>query len=61
MYQLIDNIRGKVLHQFPTKELAEKALGRQSTLDNACVEIKEVAEPKKKATKKVKADAEEDS
>ena len=61
MYQLVDNIRGKVLQEFPTKELAEKALGRQSVLDYACVEIKEVAAPKKKATKKVKADAEEDS
>ncbi len=61
MYQLIDNIRGKVLQEFPTKELAEKALGRQSVLDYACVEIKQVAETKKKATKKVKANAEEDS
>ena len=61
MYQLVDNIRGKVLQTFPTRALAEHALGHQSTLDNPCVEIKEVAAPKKKATKKVKADAEEDS
>lgn len=56
-YQLIDNIRGKVLQEFPTKELAEKALGHQSVLDNPCVEIKQVSEPKKKVSKKVATDA----
>lgn len=56
-YQLIDNIRGKVLQEFPTKELAERALAHQSLLDNGCAEIKQVSEPKKKISKKVNTDA----
>jgi len=55
-YQLVDNIRNKVLQEFPTKELAEKALERQST--EADVSI---VEPPKKTTKKKKvADVKEE-
>ena len=55
-YQLVDNIRGAVLQEFPTKELAEKALERQSS--EADVSI---VEPPKKSTKKKKvADVKEE-
>jgi len=56
-YKLVDTIRGKVLQEFDSKEAAEKALGRQSVLDNNVIELQAPA-PKKKATKKVKANAE---
>jgi len=57
-YKLVDTIRGKVLQEFDSKEAAEKALGRQSTLDDNVVELQADAAPKKKATKKVKANVE---
>ena len=56
-YKLVDTIRGKVLQEFDSKEAAEKALSRSSVLDNNVVELQAPA-PKKKATKKVKADVE---
>ena len=50
-YQLVDNIRGKVIQEFPTKEMAEKALSRQSSeADVSIVEPKKVT--KKKNVKK---------
>ena len=56
-YKLVDNKRGKVLQEFPTKEGAEKALRRQSS--EADVSI---LEPAKKTTKKKKvADVKEES
>tara|TARA_B100000902_G_C26420942_1_gene486794 strand:- start:99 stop:278 length:180 start_codon:yes stop_codon:yes gene_type:complete len=56
-YQLVDNIRGKVLQEFDSKEAAKKALGRQSS--EADVSI---LEPAKKTTKKKKvADVKEES
>ena len=58
-YKLVDTIRGKVLQEFDTKEAAEKALTHQSVLDNNVVELQAaVSAPKKKATKKVKANVE---
>ncbi len=46
-YQLVDNIRGKVLQEFDSKELAEKALGRQ------CIEADvSIVEPPKPTRKK---------
>ena len=56
-YKLVDTIRGKVLQEFDSKEAAEKALTHSSALDNNVVELQAPA-PKKKATKKVKADVE---
>jgi len=56
-YKLVDTIRGKVLQEFDSKEAAEKALSHQSVLDNSVVELQAAATPKKKAAKKVKADA----
>jgi len=49
-YQLVDNIRGKVMQEFSTKELAQKALERQSSEANVSI-----VEPPKKTTKKKKA------
>ena len=57
-YKLVDTIRGKVLQEFDSKEAAEKALTHSSVLDNNVVELQAAAAPKKKATKKVKADVE---
>ena len=58
-YKLVDTIRGKVLQEFDSKEAAEKALTHSSVLDNNVVELQAaVAAPKKKATKKVKANVE---
>jgi len=48
-YQLVDNIRGKVLQEFNTKELAQKAFERQSSEANVSI-----VEPPKKTTKKKK-------
>ena len=48
-YQLVDNIRGKVLQEFDSKELAQKALERQSSEANVSI-----VEPPKKSTKKKK-------
>ena len=48
-YQLVDNIRGVVLQEFDSKELAEKALERQSSDANVSI-----VEPPKKTTKKKK-------
>lgn len=55
-YKLIDTIRGKVLQEFETAEQAQKALERQSSLDNNVVELQATVAPKKRASKKVKAD-----
>ena len=56
-FKLVDNIRGKVLQEFPTKELAEKALERQSGEGSVSI-----TEPAKKTTKKKKvADVKEES
>jgi|TARA_R100000084_G_scaffold53237_1_gene22377 hypothetical protein len=55
-YKLIDTIRGKVLQEFETAEQAQKALERQSSLDNNVVELQAAVAPKKRASKKVKAD-----
>ena len=57
-YKLVDTIRGKVLQEFDSKEAAEKALTHSSVLDNNVVELQAAAAPKKKATKKVKANVE---
>lgn len=54
-FKLVDTVRGKVLQEFDSKDLAEKALARQSSLDNNVVELQAAVEPKKKATKRVKA------
>mgnify|MGYP001259798187 CR=1 FL=1 len=54
-FKLVDTIRGTVLQEFDSKEAAEKALSHQSTLDNNVVELQAAVAPKKKATKKVKA------
>ena len=48
-YQLVDNIRGKVLQEFDSKELAQKSLERQSSEANVSI-----VEPPKKSTKKKK-------
>jgi len=56
-YKLVDNIRGKVLQEFDSKEAAEKALERQSSEANVSI-----IEPAKKTTKKKKvADVKEES
>ena len=57
-YKLGDTIRGKVLQEFDSKEAAEKALTHSSVLDNNVVELQAAVAPKKKATKKVKANVE---
>ena len=48
-YQLVDNIRGKVLQEFDSKELAQKAFECQSSEANVSI-----VEPPKKTTKKKK-------
>ena len=48
-FQIIDNIRGVVLQEFPTKELAYKGLERFSSEANVTLK-----EPVKKATRKRK-------
>ena len=55
-YQLVDNIRGKVLQEFATKAEAEKAFSRQSS--EADVSIVEPV--KKTTTKKKVADVQEE-
>ena len=55
-YQLVDNIRGKVLQEFNTKELAQKAFERQSSEANVSI----VEPPKKTAKKKKVADVKEE-
>ena len=57
-YKLVDTIRGEVLQEFDSKEAAEKALTHSSVLDNNVVELQAAVAPKKKATKKVKANVE---
>jgi hypothetical protein len=48
-YQLVDNIRGKVLQEFATKAEAEKALSHQSSeADVSIVEPVKKTTPKKK-------------
>jgi|TARA_B100000073_G_scaffold273323_1_gene233125 hypothetical protein len=54
-YQLIDNIRGVVLQEFPDTQLAAKALERQSC--EADVSVVESPKP----TKQNKADVKEKS
>ena len=46
-YKLVDNIRGKVMQEFDSKKLAEKALERQSSEANVSI-----VEPKKVTKKK---------
>ena len=58
IYKLVDTIRGEVLQEFDSKEAAEKALTHSSVLDNNVVELQAAVAPKKKATKKVKANVE---
>ena len=48
-YQLVDNIRGKVLQEFATKAEAEKAFNHQS-----CEADLSIVEPVKKTTPKKK-------
>ena len=55
-FKLVDTVRGKVLQEFDSRELAEKALGRQSV--EAPVEIQEDAPPKKRTKKVVTPDGE---
>lgn len=59
-YKLVDITRNKVLQVFPTVELAEKALSRQSIEDHVKLEIQADPKPKPKA-KKVKKVASEES
>ena len=48
-YQLVDNIRGKVLQEFATKAEAKKAFNHQSSeADLSIVEPVKKATPKKK-------------
>jgi|TARA_R100001460_G_scaffold30694_1_gene60529 hypothetical protein len=48
-YQLVDNIRGKVLQEFATKAEAEKAFNHQSSeADLSIVEPVKKTTPKKK-------------
>ena len=48
-YQLVDNIRGKVLQEFATKAEAEKAFSHQSSeADVSIVEPVKKTTPKKK-------------
>lgn len=51
-YQLVDNIRGVVLQEFESKELAQKALERQSV--EADVSVVEPPKPTKKKKTNVK-------
>ncbi len=51
-YQLVDNIRGVVLQEFESKELAEKALERQNV--EADVSVVEPPKPTKKKKTNVK-------
>jgi hypothetical protein len=46
-FKLVDTIRGKVLQEFDSRELAEKALERQSSEANVSI-----VEPKKVTKKK---------
>ena len=56
-FKIVDTVRNKVIQEFETKELAEKALERMSVLDDNVVEIQNFPRGKK-STKKVKADVE---
>ena len=58
-YKLVDVTRNKVLQVFPTVELAEKALSRQSIEDHVKLEIQADAKPKPKAKKAKKVASEE--
>tara|TARA_R100001443_G_scaffold21232_2_gene33519 strand:+ start:7438 stop:7617 length:180 start_codon:yes stop_codon:yes gene_type:complete len=55
-FKLVDTVRGKVLAEYQSRELAEKAL---SHMVNDIVELQESAPVKKRASKKVKASVEE--
>ena len=53
-FKLVDTIRGVVLQEFDSRELAEKALSHQS--GDAPVELQEDAPPKKRVKKAKPAD-----
>ena len=53
-FKIVDTVRNKVIQEFETKELAEKALERMSVLDDNVVELQSFS-ARKKTTKKVKA------
>ena len=55
-FKLVDTVRDKVLQEFDSRELAEKALSRQNI--EAPVEIQETTPPKKRAKKVVTTDGE---
>jgi len=55
-FKLVDTIRGKVMQEFDSRELAEKALSHQSA--DAPVEIQADAPPKKRVKKAKAADGE---
>jgi hypothetical protein len=55
-FKLVDTSRDKVLQEFDSRELAEKALSRQSV--DAPIEIQEVSPPKKRTKKVVTTDGE---
>ena len=55
-FKLVDTSRDKVLQEFDSRELAEKALSRQSV--DAPIEIQEVTPPKKRTKKVVTTDGE---
>lgn len=56
-FKIVDTVRNKVIQEFETKELAEKALERMSVLDDNVVELQSIS-ARKKTTKKVKANVE---
>ena len=53
-FKIVDTIRGKVLQEFPSKDLAEKALERFSV--DAPVALEKVAAPRKRTKKAVTTD-----
>jgi len=55
-FKLVDTIRGVVLQEFDSRDLAEKALSHQSA--DAPVELQEDAPPKKRVKKAKAADGE---
>ena len=56
-FKIVDTVRNKVIQEFETNELAEKALERMSVLDDNVVELQSFS-ARKKTTKKVKANVE---
>jgi len=55
-FKLVDTIRGKVLQEFDSRELAEKALSHQN--NEAPLEIQVDAPPKKRVKKAKPTDGE---